>query len=284
MRPVEVTIRQPVPLADKCQRLARVEVLEAGAEVGTGVAIAGRMVEADLDAAKYLGQFIKAVEVDLCEVVDVHAGQLFYRRNGRGTASLVAQECQLVLTYRRVLGAELLLLVVHADAVGLVDLPALLRADHVRERDPVVAWDREADRALPAREYVNQDESICSVTAGTVFDLLPVARVQRAQNVVGQDVAVPVCAALETHQQDVLGSDGRSADDGVRGANARDAVDEEVRETAEKQGKDGGNAAHGVCECPRDRTLGHSWACHAHLRSRAIDSICAGRLSAKLPH
>ena len=101
MRPVQVTVGQAVALADERQRLRRVQVLVAGREVRTGVGVLDRVVEADLHAAEYAGQLVEPVQVDLGEVVDVHAGELLDRVHGGLAPGLVALERELVLADAR---------------------------------------------------------------------------------------------------------------------------------------------------------------------------------------
>ena len=93
---------------------------------------------------------------------------------------------------------------VHAHPVRLVDLARLLRPYRSGEPDPVVAGNGEADRLLPAGEYVNEDQRVRVVPAGAVGHLLRVTRVQGRQHPAGQDVTVPIPAALQPHEQDVL--------------------------------------------------------------------------------
>ena len=205
-----------------------------------------RMVEADFDAAEDLRELVEAIQVDLGEVVDVHPGQLLHRGHGGGPACLVAQEGQLVLAHGRVLGAELLLLVEHAHAVGLVDLADLLRAHRAGEMDPVVARNGETGRFPAVGGHVDQDEGIRVIPAGAVGDGLPVSGVQRPQDVAGQDVPVPVPAAFQAHQQDVLGAGGRAAANGVRGADAAHVTHDIEGHATGQHGQRRSDAGHGV--------------------------------------
>ena len=164
-----------------------------------------RVVEADLDAAEDLGELVEPVQVDLGEVVDVHAGELLDGRHRGRAAGLVAEEGQLVLAHARVLLAQLGLLVVHADAVGLVDLALLLRPDRAGEVDPVVARNGEADRLLAAGEDVDQDQRVGVIAAGAVGHapaLLPACSLARM--LLGRMLPFQSRAALQPHQQDVL--------------------------------------------------------------------------------
>ena len=78
-----------------------------------------------------------------------------------------------------------------------------------------VPQDQETKLRGALAEYMDQDQRIGVVAARAVRDGLRVAGVQGLQNVVRQDIAGPVAAALQTHEQDVLRADRRSADDCV---------------------------------------------------------------------
>ena len=227
VRPVQVAVGQAMALSDERQCLPRIQVLEAGVEMGARVAVAGRVVEADFDAAEYPGELVEPVQVDLGEVVDMHPGELLDCSHGGRPTGLVPKESKLILTNGRVLGPELLLLVVHAHAVGLVDLARLLRADRAREVDPVVTGNREADGLLSAGEYVYEDESICVVTASAVLGLRLCRRAAPGGcRWAGCCRSSP--SALQAHEQDVLGAYRGTADDRVGGADARYPFDDKI--------------------------------------------------------
>ena len=238
-----------MPLADESQRHLGVQVLVAGllgVEARVGVE-RDRVLEADLHAAEHLGQLVEPVQVDLGEVVDVHPGEGLHRGHRGRPARLVALEGHLVLAHLRVLLADLGLLLGEGVSVGLVDLARVLPVVGLRERDPVVARNREPDRLLAAGRDVDQDQGVRGVPADAlVQDALSAPGVQGVQDVVRQDVAVPVGAAFQSHQQDVLRADGRAAVDRVRAADAAHVAHDKVGKTAHRQDQGSGHAAQGI--------------------------------------
>jgi hypothetical protein len=118
------------------------------------------------------------------------------------------------------------LLIEHAHAVGLIDLALLLRPDRAREMHPIVARDRKADRFLTTGWYVDEDQRIRVITARAAGDGLSVSRMQLGQDAGGQDVAIPVPAAFQSHKEDVLRADRGAAGDSVRTPDAAHVLDE----------------------------------------------------------
>src|SRR5271169_2563489 len=111
---------------------------------------------------------------------------------------------------------------------------------------------------------MDQDQRVRVIAAAARRDLLRVARVQGPQDVVRQDVAVPVGTALQAHQQDVLRADGRAADDRVRTADAAHVLDDEVGEAAYRQHQRGGDAAQDVSSLPGSTPQRLRRACPHH--------------------
>src|SRR5262249_33198694 len=137
-----------------------------------------------------------------------------------------------------------------AGAICLVDFPDLLCTDRTGERNPVVAWDGEADGLLSASWYMDEDESVGGVAASAVLDGPPATRMQSLQDSVRQDLAGPVGTAFQAHQQDVLRPCRRAAGDRVRRADVGDVPDDKIRETADHKNQGRSHAGHGVPDCP----------------------------------
>ena len=71
--PVEVTVGQPVALADEGQGVVAGHGARPGREARAGLLVVDRVLEADVDAADRLGELEEAEEVDLGVVVDGQA-------------------------------------------------------------------------------------------------------------------------------------------------------------------------------------------------------------------
>jgi len=201
--PVQVTFREVVPLPDKGERLGGVKVLVPDLQVRAGVGIgqvraAAIGLDADLDAAELLGKLVEAVEVELGEVVDLLAGQRLDRIDGGLPAGLVALEVGLPGRHARAGLRELGHLGGHGIPVRVVDLAHgdAVVVHRVLHLDVVVTRDGEADRLLPAREDVYEDQRVGGVTAAVpdVHDVLEVAR---------EGLAAPVGSRFQAHDKDV---------------------------------------------------------------------------------
>ncbi len=93
---------------------------------------------------------------------------------------------------------------------------------------------------------MDEDQRVRGVPASAVRDLLGVSGVQPGQDAAGQDVPVPVPAALQPHEQDVLRAGRRAAGDRVRVADAAHVAHEHVGQAAGHQGQPGDEAAQRV--------------------------------------
>src|SRR5258708_23993327 len=161
-------------------------------------------------------------------------------------ACLVSPQRQRTLAHAGILLPQPRVLVVHADAVRLVDLADLLRADGPGEAHPVITRDGERGRLAAAGRDVDQDQGVRGVAADPPQDRAPAPRVQLRQDPVRQHVAVPVPPALQPHQQDVLGADRRTAGDRVRGSDIADVPDDVPGVAADEQDEGRKHAGHGV--------------------------------------
>jgi hypothetical protein len=73
---LEVFVGEVVALSNEGQRLSTVEMLSAGGQVGPGVRVLRRVVEADVDASELSREVVEAGEADFREMIDRHAQQL----------------------------------------------------------------------------------------------------------------------------------------------------------------------------------------------------------------
>jgi hypothetical protein len=196
VRAIQVAVVQAVALAHERQRLRPVQCLVPGREVGAGVAVLHRMVEAYLDPAQRGGQVVEAGQVDLGEPVDRHVQETPHRLQGLLPPGLPAPLLQ--LGAGDALFSEVLLGVELRQPVRLLDLGVGVAGDALH-RDVVVAGDGHGGGFAAVAGDVHQDQRV-----GVVATLDAVPGVQLVEDLLRQLVAVLVFAGVQPDQQDVL--------------------------------------------------------------------------------